>query len=277
MADAGYIHGYSEREQARLTLMQRLLNDAEVATLDLAGVSRLLDVGCGLAQLTRAFARALPAGAAVVGIERDERQLAEARRQAGRDGEADLVDLRAGDATALPLADGERGSFDLVHARFLLEHVPDPAAVVREMVAAARPGGRVVLVDDDHELLRLWPSCTLFEWAWRTYWESYRDRGHDPLVGRRLAGLLLESGARPTRVTGLFYGAVAGSQLFEGVVDNLAGVVAGAADGLVAAGRSTPGQLDSALAELDRWRRRPAATLWYTLPLAEGVRPAAGD
>ena len=61
-----------------------------------------------------------------------------------------------------------RGRFDLVHTRFLLEHVPDPLAIVREMVAAARPGGRIVLIDDDHDLLRFWPDCPEADRAWRT-------------------------------------------------------------------------------------------------------------
>ena len=34
----------------------------------------------------------------------------------------------------------------------------DPLAVVRQMVRAVKPGGRVVLADDDHDLLRLWPE-----------------------------------------------------------------------------------------------------------------------
>ena len=70
----------------------------------------------------------------------------------------DLVELREGDVYSLPLRDDEWGSFDVVHTRFLLEHVPDPQAVVDEMVRAVRPGGRVALLDDDHELLRLAPE-----------------------------------------------------------------------------------------------------------------------
>ena len=71
--------------------------------------------------------------------------------------------------------------------------------------------GRIVLFDDDHELLRLSPACPQAERAWRIYWEGYRDRGHDPLVGRRLTQLLHEAGARSLRVTTVFYGAVKGS------------------------------------------------------------------
>lgn len=268
-----YIHGYSAAEMERLTRMQDILNGAELAAIDLVGVRKLLDVGSGLGQMTRLLARTLGAGAKVVGVERDGRQREAAAWQAEEAGESGLVEIRAGDATALPLADDERGSFDLAHARFLLEHVPDPPAVVREMVAAVRPGGRVVLFDDDHELLRLWPACPEAERAWRIYWESYRDHGLDPLIGRRTTSLLRDAGARPTRVTTVFYGACRGMPVFDLVVDNLIGVMEGAADGLDRSGRLRRAEMDAALATLAGWRDREDAAVWYSLPLAEGVRP----
>jgi len=267
-----YIHGFSPAEMRRLTLMQGILNDAELAALDLSGVRTLLDVGAGLGQMTRALARVLGSDGRVVGVERDARQRAAAEWQAAEAGESGLVEFRSGDATALPLADDERGRFDLAHARFLLEHVREPLRVVREMVAAVRPGGRVVLFDDDHELLRLSPDCPEAARVWRIYWESYRDRGLDPLVGRRLAELLHQAGARPTRVTSVFYGATRGMSLFDAVVDNLIGVLEGAADGLDRSGRLARDAMNAAIADLNTWREEDAATVWYSLPLAEGVR-----
>jgi ubiquinone/menaquinone biosynthesis C-methylase UbiE len=44
----------------------------------------------------------------------------------------------------LPYADG---AFTLVVSRFLLHHVTDPDAVVREMARVCAPGGRVAIVD----------------------------------------------------------------------------------------------------------------------------------
>ncbi len=272
MGGEDYIHGFSAEEMRRLSRMQEILNDAELRALDLDGVGSLLDVGAGLGQLTRAFARSLGPGARVVGVERDARQRDEARRQAEAAGEGDLVEMRAGDAEALPLAADERGTFDLVHARFLLEHVTDPQAVVREMVTAVRPGGRIVLIDDDHDQLRLWPACREVESAWRAYWQSYTGRGCDPLVGRRLPALLHRAAARPTRVTTVFYGAVHGGESFDLVVDNLIGVLRGAAAYFDHHGRVPRGEMEAAIAAFETWRSDPAATVWYSLPLAEGVR-----
>jgi SAM-dependent methyltransferase len=269
-----YVHGFTPDEQRRLTRMQAILNEAELRELDLRGVRSLLDVGSGLGQMTRALARAAEPGARVVGIERDGRQLAEARRQAEAAGEAALASFREGDATALPLGADERGTFDLVHARFLLEHLSEPLAAVRQMVDAARPGGRIVLVDDDHELFRLWPDCPPFERVFTVYWKTYRDRGQDPLIGRRLPALLQQAGAPPVRTSTVFFGAPRGGALFEAVVDNVAEILTGAAEAICGSGRVSPEELDGAISALRAWSDRPGAAIWYSIPLAEGRKPA---
>src|SRR5207249_1224128 len=126
----------------------------------------------------------------VLAVERSAEQIAEARLLAARDGEEGRVEFRQGDALDPPLKPAEWGSFDVVHARFLLEHLPDPLQAVRILVEAARPGGRIVLEDDDHEVLRLWPDPPGFAELWRAYQRSFDRLGNDPYVGRRLVSLL---------------------------------------------------------------------------------------
>lgn len=96
---------------------------------DLSG-SRVLDVGGGPGYFADAFAAA---GAWYVPVEYDHGELSArgdvARRSVMADG------------AALPFADG---SFDVVYSSNVLEHVPDRAAMVREMVRVARPGGLVL-------------------------------------------------------------------------------------------------------------------------------------
>src|SRR5579859_8140147 len=129
-----YLHGTAPEEQRRLTILNDLLNEASLREAAIREGERVLDVGSGLGQLTRAFARR--AGRTAVGVERSPEQIAQARAQAEAAGEGGLVDLRQGEAEALPLREDERGQFDVAHARFLLEHVRDPVAVTRAMVAA---------------------------------------------------------------------------------------------------------------------------------------------
>lgn len=268
--ESSYIHGTAPEEQARLSNMNELLNRPYLRELALREGDRVLDVGAGLGQLTRAMARA--AGRPVVAVERSAEQLAEARRQAREAGEEGLLDLRPGEATALPLSDGERGSFDVAHTRFLLEHVRDPLAVVRQMVTAVRPGGRVVLADDDHDLLKLHPEPPGFHAVWQAFVRGYDRLGNDPYVGRRIPSLLHQAGAAPTRITFVFFGACAGDPSFGGISDNLAQVLIGARE-LVCEVGIEPAQFEAALEALRAFALRPDAAIWYAMAWGEGRVP----
>jgi SAM-dependent methyltransferase len=271
---SGYIHGTSPEEQHRLTLMNALANPGSLRELGLTGGERVLEMGSGLGQFARLLARAVGPTGTVVGIESSQEQIAAALAMARADGEEGLVDVRQGDALDPPLLPVERGSFDVVHARFLLEHLPDPAAAVRAMVAAARPGGRVVIEDDDHDLLRLWPECPRVAAVWEAYQESYRRLGCDPLIGRKLPGLLHEAGALPRRATWIFFGACAGDPMFPTVTANLAGVLRGARDAILATGKIDGPGLDLAIDELVAWSALPGASFGLPIAWAEGVKPS---
>jgi ubiquinone/menaquinone biosynthesis C-methylase UbiE len=269
VGDSKYIHGTSGDEQARLSLLNDILNQACLEEINVLKGTRFLDVGSGLGQLTRAIRR-VTGPELVVGIERDRRQLEEAKRKAQDAGDSG-VEFREGDAADLPLRDTEWGTFDVAHARFLLEHVPDPAAVVRGMVRAVRPGGRIILMDDDHELLHLWPEPSSVMALWKAYCRAYTQLGNDPYVGRRLVELLQGAGALPTRNTMVFFGACAGDPSFEMIVDNFAGVLSGAQQATLPL-LDAP-RFEAAMDELRRWRAQPNAAYWYSVPFAEAIRP----
>jgi len=265
-----YVHGTDPAEQKRLTALNDLMNEASLRELGLEPHERALDVGAGLGQLTRAMAR--QTRVPVVGVERSAEQIAEGLRQARAAGEENLIDLRRGDAEKLPLANDEWGSFDVSHARFLLEHVRDPLVVVKAMVRAVRPGGRIVLEDDDHSLLRLWPEPRGVMPIWSAYMRTYDRAGNDPYVGRRLVQLLHQAGAVPRRNTWLFFGGCSGGPNFEGFVRNLASILDGARGPILATG-FTDDEVTSAIDSLRSWEKRPDAGFWFAISWAAGVRP----
>ena len=149
-----YIHGSGEVEQERLSALNRLLNRRSLEALALQPGQKVLDVGSGLGQLPRAMAGVVGSEGLVVAVERDSAQLSRAAELAAAEGEADRVDMRLGDAADLPLREEEWGTFDVVHSRFLLEHVERPEDVIEAMLWALRPGGRIVLEDDDPDQAR---------------------------------------------------------------------------------------------------------------------------
>jgi hypothetical protein len=97
--------------------------------------------------------------------------------------------------------------------------------------------------------------------------------GNDPYVGRRLVELLHAAGARPARATFLFFGACAGEPAFAQLVDNMASLVAGAREPIIADGLLPASEFDGALAELRRFRERPDGAFWYAVSWAEGMKP----
>jgi ArsR family transcriptional regulator len=96
------------------------------------------DLGGGTGHTTLALA---PFVRRVVLVDRSREMLRAARRRLASAGN---VELRAGELTALPLADGE---LDLAVLSLVLHYLEDPAAAIAEAARALKPGGRMVLVD----------------------------------------------------------------------------------------------------------------------------------
>jgi hypothetical protein len=141
------------------------------------------------------------------------------------------------------------------------------------MVRAVRPGGRIVLADDDHEMLRLWPEPPGLMNAWGAYMRTYDRLRTDPYVGRRLVQLLHQAGARPVRITGVFFGSCSGHATFPAFVENLALILEGAREAILATGQLETAELEEAVAALRHWGKRPDAAFWFSMPWAEGVKP----
>jgi 2-polyprenyl-6-hydroxyphenyl methylase / 3-demethylubiquinone-9 3-methyltransferase len=98
---------------------------------------RVLDVGCGGGILADAMARK---GADVLGIDLATKSLKVAQLHAL---EAQTTGVQYREVSAEALAAEQPGSFDVVTCMEMLEHVPDPASVVRACATLAKPGGWV--------------------------------------------------------------------------------------------------------------------------------------
>lgn len=97
---------------------------------------RVLDVGCGGGILSESMAQS---GAIVTGIDLGEKALNVAKLHSLESGVS--VDYQCIAVEAL--ADAQPASFDVVTCMEMLEHVPDPASVVRACAQLVKPGGHV--------------------------------------------------------------------------------------------------------------------------------------
>lgn len=98
---------------------------------------KVLDIGCGGGILSDSMARK---GANVLGIDLSAKALRVAQMHAL---EAETPNIAYREVSAEDLAAQEPGSYDVVTCMEMLEHVPDPASVVRACAALVRPGGWV--------------------------------------------------------------------------------------------------------------------------------------
>ncbi|MEM7172224.1 MAG: methyltransferase domain-containing protein [Pseudomonadota bacterium] len=269
-----YIHGSSPEEQSRLSLLNDLLNEACLKELKLQPGEKVLDLGCGLGQFTRLMARTVGSKGKVIGIERDQDQIRQAQELADQAQESSLAAFRQGDALDLPLAESEWGTFDAAHARFLLEHVSHPSDVIEQMARSLRPGGRVIVIDDDHGDFRPWPEPPGFHPLWQAYVRSYERLGNDPYVGRRLVSLLQEAGLTSLRNGCVFFGGCAGNESFQATADNLIAALEGAEDTIFSAGLLDEESFRKGIEGLQQWKENPSAALWYAACCAEGFLPA---
>ena len=139
---------YFVRFVDQVNAMDGIAQVEEVATaeLGLEPGMRVLELGCGTGEDSRALARIVGPEGEVVGIDASEAMISVARQRS--EGTGLPVSFHVGDAMQLDLP---TDSFDAVRCERLLIHVPDPAVVLGEMVRVTRPGGRVVVVDIDFD------------------------------------------------------------------------------------------------------------------------------
>ncbi|HEX4619522.1 MAG TPA: bifunctional 2-polyprenyl-6-hydroxyphenol methylase/3-demethylubiquinol 3-O-methyltransferase UbiG, partial [Steroidobacteraceae bacterium] len=120
-----------------LHLLNPLRAEYIAARAPLAG-RRVLDVGCGGGLLAEALAAR---GGAVTGIDLAPGMIEVARLHAAEAGLA--IDYRLADAAELAAA--APGAFDVVTCMEMLEHVPEPGAMVATLAALVRPGGALIV------------------------------------------------------------------------------------------------------------------------------------
>jgi SAM-dependent methyltransferase len=185
-----YIHGDTDaRAVARLEKQALLAASMTLGHFDAAPGMRVLDLATGVGAMAQELAERFP-GIELVGLDLRESQLAVARRRHR------VAEYVQGDARAMPFADA---SFDRVHCSWLLEHVSDPARVLREVRRVLRPGGYCQFVEVDNATFGTKPVFAEIVAVMDAMNHAQRAAGGDPFVGRELGALLTAAGFSAVR------------------------------------------------------------------------------
>jgi ubiquinone/menaquinone biosynthesis C-methylase UbiE len=245
---ATYTHGHHE-SVLRSHRWRTAENSAAYLLSELTPGRRVLDVGCGPGTITLDFARRVAPGP-VVGIDRANVVLEAARTDAREQGVPN-VSYQEGDVTALSFA---AGSFDVVHAHQVLQHLTDPVAALVEMRRVCAPGGVVAARDSDYAAFTWYPEDPdLTRWL-ALYHEVAHTNRAEPDAGRRLVAWARAAGFATVEASAsVWCFATAQERAWWGGLWADRIVESAFAGQAVARGLSTPAELSHLAAAWRRW------------------------
>ena len=193
-----YVHGYHPDEQDRLLKQARFLAPWIHANLLLPRKPfHGLEIGCGVGAQTPLLAKSFPRSKWTC-VDHSPEQVAVAERRLKKLGAR--AQVLAADARNLPFA---RHSFDAAYCCWVLEHVPDPIAVLKEARRVLRPKAPFVSIEVFERSFWFDRPAPETRKAWAAFQEAQTRLGGDPNIGVRVPGLLAAAGFKNLRTEAL--------------------------------------------------------------------------
>lgn len=158
---------------------------AVLQSLNLRSGESVVDIGTGPGFVARDMSEQVGPTGRVVAIDRSEAMLTLAQK---RTQSVPSIEVRHGEATALPCGDGE---FDVGVSVQVYEYVQDIKGAISEMFRVLKPGGRAAIVATDWDSI-LWHAADMNRM--RRVLSAFEEHLHDPRLPRKLAPLLRDRG-----------------------------------------------------------------------------------
>ena len=147
----------------------------------------VLDIGCGTGAITRGIAEAVAPGGRAVGVDLHAGLIEEARRLHSN---VPGLSFETADVYNLPF----HNLFDIVTAARVLQWLANPLAALRKAVAAAKPGGKVVILEYNHEKIAWQPAPPL---SMREFYAAFlrwrAEAGMDNAIADHLAEMFAQA------------------------------------------------------------------------------------
>lgn len=188
-----YTHGHHE-SVLRSHSWRTAENSAKYLLPFIEKGNAILDIGCGPGTITADLAELVNPGH-VVAVDSSDKAVEIARKTIDSRGlhnaramTADLYDLES--------AGLQSGSFDIVHAHQVLQHVADPVEALRAMSSACKPGGIVAARDSDYHAATWYPASSGLDRWMELYQKIARANGGEPDAGRHMLSWAQAAGFR---------------------------------------------------------------------------------
>jgi ubiquinone/menaquinone biosynthesis C-methylase UbiE len=190
-----YPLGYSGEEAQRLANQAALYEDLTEDVLRRAGLRagmRVLDLGCGVGDVTLLAARIVGATGLALGVDRAAGSIETSRRRAVALGVANV----RFEVAQLDTFDPD-GSFDAIIGRLVLLYLPDPAAVLHRLARRVPPGGIIAFQEMDMSQLSQRPASALFDRVRKWILGAFKAGGAELDMGSKLLTTFLSAGLPP--------------------------------------------------------------------------------
>lgn len=226
----------------------------------------VLDVGCGNGAITAGILERVLPGGRVVGVDINPRLIDEANQRYGGDPRlsyhvADIYEL------------GYDSEFDIVTCARVLQWLSKPAAALESLVRAATPGGRVLVLDYNHEKAVWKPEPPA---AFRRFYDAFlawrAEAGMDNAIADHLAEMFAQAGLQNVTITPQHEKTTRGEPDFDRRIRIWADVIAGRGRQMVEDGAITEAERAAAHEEYVAWMQGAAQSQTLYLLAVEGVK-----
>jgi ubiquinone/menaquinone biosynthesis C-methylase UbiE len=225
-ASGEYVLGNSIHEQERLKMQAQFLQQWSEQFFLSAGLEpgmRVLDVGCGMGDVSLLAAKLVGPSGRVTGIDRDPVVIEKARERICHEGSEMQIELLHTDLLSFH-ADRQ---FDAVVGRYVLLFQPDPVVAIAHAAEQVRPEGIIVFHEFDMaNRIQCYPDRTLFEETYALIAETFRRSGHWLDLGLQLTRLFLDAGLPwPTIKAEVPVGGEPGSFIYTWLTETLRSIL----------------------------------------------------
>jgi ubiquinone/menaquinone biosynthesis C-methylase UbiE len=190
---AGYALVSTDHERQRLMRQGAILREHLADAFRAAGLApgmRVLDIGCGVGDVSMLAAELVGPAGSVVGLDRDPDNVAWATR---RIADAGFANIRFQAAEFHDFTDSQ--PFDALVGRFILLYLPDPVATLRRLSQQLRSGAVIAFLEPDFDVpSRLFPDVPLFKNSEHWVTEALRRSGARVDMGMRLYATYRDAG-----------------------------------------------------------------------------------
>ncbi len=192
MKDREYIHGYSQEEQDRLIRQGEDLAEFVFDRLDFSNYTHLLEVGSGVGAQTAILLRKYPY-LQITGLEIESKQIEKANAfLSSLDFTQNRFSFIQGNATDKNLS--LNSNYDAVLFIWVLEHVTEPMAVLRNVQRFVNQGGKIFAVEVFHSSLQFFPECPNAMEFWKQSIKYQKSIKGDADIGHRMGNLFYDAG-----------------------------------------------------------------------------------